>query len=173
MDKLSPRVIVRYVKSYMVGCGANSRIMVPHLRIPSLVLCLGKITFHKEQQQQRRGTLLQELVRELSPGWMGPLRASITAVLNSFFIRAEPVADGAPPVTWSQSWRIGFLQEWEICNQGNHLSFILPRSSVPFSYRTGSLSWAILIPSSQNSLIQGVFHNFQAVAGSWNYVQLV
>lgn len=105
------------------------------------------------------------------PGWMGPQRGSITTILNSFFIRTEPVADGAPPITWPQSWRIGFLQEWEIWNQGNRLSSSLPRSLVPFSYRTGSLSWVILIPSSQNSLIQDCFYDFQAVAGSWDFVQ--
>lgn len=71
MNKLSPRVIVRYVKSYMVGCGANSRMVVPHLLIPSLVLWLGEITFHKEQQQQRRGTLLQESVRAVFPRMNG------------------------------------------------------------------------------------------------------
>ena len=97
---------------------------------------------------------------------MGSRRESITTVLNSFFIRAEPVAGGALPITWSPSWRTGFLEEGEMCNQGNRLFFFFPRSSVPFSYRTGSLSWAILIPSSQNSLIQDRFHDFQAVAGS-------
>lgn len=169
MDKLSPRVIVRYVKRYMVGCWANSRTAAPHLWIPSLVLFSRekKIIFHKEQQSSRgEAHCCRKWSEQLSPRWMGPLRGSITTVLNFFFIRAEPVADGAPPITWLQSWRIGFLQEWEICNQGNHWSFFLPRSPVPFSYRTGSLSWAILIPSSQNSLIQDLFHNFQAVAGS-------
>lgn len=97
---------------------------------------------------------------------MGPRRESITIVLNSVFIRAEPVAGGALPITWSPSWRISFLEEGEMCNQGNRLFFFFPWSSVPFSYRTGSLSWAILVPSSQNSLIQDRFHNFQAVAGS-------
>ena len=130
-----------------------------------------KITFHKGQQQQGRGSLLQEVVRTAFPRMNGPLRGSITTVLNSFFIRAEPVSDDALPITWLQSWRIGFLQEWEICNQGNRLSFFLSRSSVLFSYRNGSLSWVVLIPSSQNSLIQDHFQDFQAMADSWDFVQ--
>lgn len=61
-----------------------------------------------------------------SPGGMRQLGGSITIVLNSFFIKDEPLAEGTPPETWSRSWRIGFLQESEICNQGDHLSFFLP-----------------------------------------------
>lgn len=43
-----------------------------------------------------------------SPGLMSLLRGSITTVLNSFFIRDGPLADGTPPETWSWGWRIGF-----------------------------------------------------------------
>lgn len=171
MGKLSPRGTVRYIKCYMVNCGDSSRTVAPCLCVPFLVFFPRKKLPSKEQQQQGGGTLCRKWSAQLSPGWVGPLRGSITTTLNSFFIRVEPLRDGAPPVTWAQSWRIGFRREWEICNQGNHLSFFLPRNSVPFSYRTGSLSWAILISFSKNSLIQGRFYNFQTVAGSWDFAQ--
>lgn len=54
-------MIVRDAMISKVSLGANSSITAPHLWIPCF---LGKkISFHVEQQEQRRGLLLQEVVR--------------------------------------------------------------------------------------------------------------
>lgn len=54
-------MIVRDAMISKVGLGANSRTIAPHLWIPCF---LGKeISFHVEQQERRRGLLLQEVVR--------------------------------------------------------------------------------------------------------------
>lgn len=170
MDNLRPGVIFRSVRSYPVGCGTNSRTAAPHFGFQPLSYFLGKSTFHVEQWQPRRGMLLREGSESLAQDewglWENPslLYWTLASLELSQWQMVLFQSHGL-------SWRIGFLQDGEICNQGNHLSFFFPRSSVPFSYRTGSLSWAILIPSSQNSLIQDRFHNFQAVAGSRDFAQ--